>query len=88
MVLVSPDQLLAWRRSLGLSQAATARILGLSLRGSQNYESGARTPPKSLGMAIMRGVILANLATRLEQPSFDPVTTAEELRGLLVDEVI
>ena len=84
---MTPAQLLAWRHSLGLSQAAAARSLGLSVRGYQNYESGLREPPLSLALAIRRGVILANLATRLER---DPawLATAREIRRLLVDEVV
>jgi len=84
---MTPDALLAWRRSQGFSQADAARSLGLSLRGWQNYESGVREPPKSLQLAIMRGVVLANLATRLEAKGpLNRLQTAQEIRNLLDSE--
>ena len=39
---MTPDQLRAWRSGLKFSQQKAADSLGLSLRGYQNYESGAR----------------------------------------------
>ena len=77
---MTPADLLAWRHSLGLSQAATARSLGLSVRAWQNYENGTRPAPKCLVLAIRRGVMLANLAARLSKN--DPATAAE-IRAML-----
>ena len=80
---MTPADLLAWRASLGLSQAATARSLGLSVRAWQNYENGTRPPPKCLVLAIRRGVMLANLAARLDLTTPADNALAAEIRTML-----
>ena len=80
---MTPANLLAWRHSLGLSQAATARSLGLSVRAWQNYENGTRPAPKCLVLAIRRGVMLANLAARLDLTTPADNALAVEIRTML-----
>lgn len=46
-----PDALARWRARHGLSQAAAAKALGVSLRQWQNYESGATFLPWTVALA-------------------------------------
>lgn len=43
---VTAPELRAWRDRLGISQAAAAKALGLSLRAYQHYEVGTRAIPE------------------------------------------
>ena len=46
-----PDALARWRARHGLSQAAAAKALGVSLRQWQNYEGGATFLPWTVALA-------------------------------------
>lgn len=48
---MTPDQLRAWRQSLGFSQAEAARQLLVSGRAYEYWEAGTRRPPKHLALA-------------------------------------
>lgn len=39
---LTPEQFSSWRKSLGMSQAAAAKRLGISLSSVYNYELGKR----------------------------------------------
>lgn len=43
---LTPEQFTAWRRSLGMSQAAAAKRLGISLSSVYGYEKGERLEGK------------------------------------------
>jgi transcriptional regulator with XRE-family HTH domain len=49
---MTPEELRDWRKTLRLSQAKAAGILGCSRRTIQNYEAGARKIPRSIALAI------------------------------------
>ena len=48
---MTKEQILQARRKLGLSQAAFAELIGVSLRAVKYWESGQRNPSK---MAVKR----------------------------------
>jgi transcriptional regulator with XRE-family HTH domain len=60
---------LAWRRRLGLSQAAAASALGISRNSVILYERGARADRPGVAVVIPRTVALACKAVehRLDQ---------------------
>lgn len=39
---ITPEKFITWRRSLGMSQSAAAKILGISASSIFYYESGKR----------------------------------------------
>lgn len=48
---MTAEQFKSWRLSLGLSQAAAARELGISTRMLQYYESGEKPTPRAIELA-------------------------------------
>jgi DNA-binding transcriptional regulator YiaG len=49
---MTPTDLIAARKALGLSQAALARTLGVSLNTANRWEKGERPIPPYLWLAI------------------------------------
>jgi DNA-binding XRE family transcriptional regulator len=49
---MTPTDLIAARKALGLSQAALARTLGVSLNTTNRWEKGERAIPPYLWLAI------------------------------------
>jgi len=49
---MTAKELAAWRKRLGLSQAAAAELIGCSRRGFQMWESGKNAIPKNIALAI------------------------------------
>jgi len=48
---MTPRQLTNWRKRLGLSQAAAAKLMGISLRTYTRYERGEWPVPKLVELA-------------------------------------
>lgn len=48
----SPERILAWRESLGLTQEQAAEILGVSRRSYGSYERGERRPRPYLELGL------------------------------------
>lgn len=48
--MMTPDQMRALRRSLGLTQAEFGRVLGLTDRSVRLYETGHATPSSTIAM--------------------------------------
>lgn len=80
---MTPADLIKWRESQGISQTEAGRRFDLKIRAWQNYESGFRDIPRALELAIMRGVVLANLAKRLRTGPADKAKLAAEIEALL-----
>jgi DNA-binding transcriptional regulator YiaG len=51
---VTPEDVIAARRQLGLTQAELARVLGVALTTLQRWELGITTPPPYLRLALER----------------------------------
>lgn len=49
---MNPDDLLAFRRRLGLTQAQAGEKIGATRRTWQDWETGRRTPPGYLARAL------------------------------------
>ena len=51
---LTPDDVVAARRQLGLTQAELARVLGIALTTLQRWELGLTRPPPYLRLALER----------------------------------
>jgi transcriptional regulator with XRE-family HTH domain len=49
---MKPDEFITARKSLGLTQEQLGEALGLSARAIRHYESGSRSIPKLVSVAI------------------------------------
>lgn len=48
---MTADQLRAWRKRLGMTQAAAAEAIGISLRQYSYYETGRYPVPRPISLA-------------------------------------
>jgi transcriptional regulator with XRE-family HTH domain len=85
---ITPDELRAFRNRLALSQRALALALRMSTRGIEEWESGRRTPPPYLRLALERLTITKAVggyaqALRDMLPVEEIVEIANQLRPVL-----